>query len=75
MALSTIADALIWAKLHETEFGPRMRANISDKIRYLMRQEGKPQAQAVAMSLAMARAGRLKKGGRYVTAAKQRHAD
>lgn len=74
--LTTRADALIWAKLNETEFGPRMRANISDKIRHLMKSEGKPQTQAVAIALSMARSGRLKKGGRYVPVARhQRYAD
>lgn len=62
----TIADVFITAALHETEFSRRMRHNISDKIRYLVKSEGKPQSQAVAIALSMARSGRLKKGGRYV---------
>lgn len=38
---------------------------ISDKIKVL-RAEGTPQKQAVAMSISMQKAGRLKPGGRYV---------
>ena len=38
---------------------------ISDKIRVL-RNEGKPQKQAVAMSINMQKAGRLRPGGRYI---------
>lgn len=43
----------------------RGRSNVSDKIRVL-RNEGKPQEQAVAMALSMQRAGRLRPGGKYV---------
>jgi hypothetical protein len=38
---------------------------VGDKIRVL-RHEGVPEKQAVAESLSMERAGRLRKGGRYV---------
>jgi len=69
--MDDVADLLIVDQLIETEFSPRMRQNISDKIRYLMKREGKPQQQAIAMSLAMARGGRLKKGGRYIPVAKR----
>jgi hypothetical protein len=40
---------------------------VSQKIRVL-RHEGKPQAQAVAMAINMNKAGRLRKGGVYVHA-------
>jgi hypothetical protein len=38
---------------------------ISDKIKVL-RGEGKPPKQAIAMSINMQKAGRLRPGGRYV---------
>jgi len=38
---------------------------VSQKISVL-RHEGKPQKQAVAMALSMGRAGRLRQGGVYV---------
>jgi hypothetical protein len=41
------------------------RHNVSDKIKVL-RGEGVPEKQAVAESLSMQRAGRLRPGGRYV---------
>ena len=39
--------------------------NISDKIKVL-RDEGTPQKQAVAMSISMQKAGRLRPGGKYI---------
>jgi hypothetical protein len=41
------------------------RHNVSDKIKVL-RNEGVPEKQAVAESLSMQRAGRLRPGGRYI---------
>lgn len=38
---------------------------VGDKIRVL-RREGTPEKQSVATALSMERAGRLRKGGRYV---------
>jgi hypothetical protein len=39
---------------------------VSKKISHLVREEGVPQKQAVAMSLSMKRAGRLTEEGRYI---------
>jgi len=46
---------------------PKKESNrrVGDKIRTLER-EGTPKRQAIAESLNMERAGRLRKGGRYV---------
>jgi hypothetical protein len=49
----------------------RKRTLVSDKISKL-RHEGVPQQQAIAMSMSMNRAGRLRKGGKYVHARKGR---
>lgn len=43
---------------------------VGDKIRVL-RHEGEPEDQAVATALSMERAGRLRKGGRYVHVSKR----
>jgi hypothetical protein len=45
---------------------------VSEKISVL-RDEGKPQKQAVAMALSMKRAGRLRPGGVYVHAPRKRN--
>ena len=44
----------------------------SKKISHLVREEGVPQKQAVAMSLSMKRAGRLTKSGGYRHVGKKR---
>ena len=47
------------------------RQRVSDKISVL-RHENVPRDQAIAMSLSMERAGRLRPGGKYVRAKKKR---
>lgn len=42
---------------------------VSQKISVL-RREGKPEAQSVAMAISMGKAGRLRPGGKYVHARK-----
>lgn len=44
----------------------KKRDRVSKKISRLVREEGVPQEQAVAMSLNMNRAGRLTKEGGYI---------
>jgi hypothetical protein len=48
------------------------RSRVSEKISHLVRSEGVPQKQAVAMSLNMERAGRLRRGGKYVPVGRHR---
>jgi hypothetical protein len=45
---------------------PKKRTKVSEKISKLVKSEGVPQKQAVAMALSMERAGRLRKGGKYI---------
>lgn len=50
--------------------GGRANKAVGKKISKLM-HEGKPQKQAVAMSLSMKRAGRLSPGGGYIRSKKR----
>lgn len=56
------SDDLIQERLSRED-----KKNISDKIAVL-RREGKSEKQAVAIAYSMARAGRLKPGGKYILA-------
>lgn len=47
------------------------RSRVSDKISVL-RREGVPQDQAIAESMSMERAGRLRAGGKYIRTGKGR---
>lgn len=59
------------AKQRKKIRGRKARSRVSDKIRVL-RHENVPRDQAIAMSLSMERAGRLRPGGKYVRAKKKR---
>ena len=60
-AVEGVAEDLLFSK----------GGDVSDKVKFLMEEEGYPQDQAVAIALSMRDSGRLAKGGTTMTSAEQ----
>lgn len=60
------------AKPKRTKLGREAQERVSAKIAHLVKAEGKTPKQAAGEAYAEERAGRLRKGGKYVRAGEKR---